>query len=223
MFLESSLSQSTFPAWGNLCCRESWVQVCSCVTISHSRYRIFPPLNVKCPATLTVMCKSFLLKTVDTCYLFRKSLYCCCTFWFTALWRNTHKVTQKPSPKTSTDPWKKRALQTLCCTKTAVSHACGSYWRAPREGKSWQTPAGSWGWGSRPVAGHWLQGQRTQVPRGSTSRTLLLALLLKLDQQVNLACQLQRQGLRQDINFCYIYTGMHPRHSKHLKSPLAWH
>lgn len=138
-------------------------------------------------------------------------------------WCNTHKVTQKPSPKTSTDPWKKRALQTLCCTKMAVIHTHGSYWWALREGKSWQTPAGSRGWVSRPVAGRWLQGQQGQVPRGSMSRMLPPAPLLELDQQVNLACQLQRQGLWQDINFRYTYTGTHPCHSKHLKSPLAWH
>lgn len=66
-----------------------------------------------------------------------------------------------------------------------------------RKCKSQQIPAGSWGWGSRPGVGCWPQGQRGLVPRGSTSRMLLAALLLKLDQQVDLACQLQQQGLWQ--------------------------
>lgn len=74
-----------FLARGNLCCKESWVQVCSCVTVSHSHYQIFPPLNVKCPVTLTVMCQGFLLRTVDKRNSFRKSWHYCCAFSFVAL------------------------------------------------------------------------------------------------------------------------------------------
>lgn len=115
----------------------------------------------------------------------------------------THKVTQKPSPETSTDCWKKRALQTSCCTKMGVSHTHGGYWWALREGESWQTPAGSWGWGSSPSVGCWSQGQQRQVPRGSMFWVLLPSLFLKLDQQANPACQ---QGLLEGyyllLNIC---------------------
>lgn len=204
MFLESSPSQSTSPVWDNLCCRESWVQVFRYVTISHGNYWIFPPLNVKRPANLTVLCKSFLLKTADTCNPFRQSLSCCVPFNLQHLMQYTQF---NPKAKSSNQhlPLNEKGTATWCCTKMATNQTHSSYWWVLRECKSWQTLPGSWRWGSQPGAGCWLQGQWGQVPRGSMSRTLLPAPPLKLDPQVNSAWQLQRQGLWQDINSA-IYT-----------------
>lgn len=193
---------------GNLCLKESWVQVCSCVTVSHSHYRIFPPLNVKCLVTLTVMCQGFLLKTVDKRNLLRKSWHYCCAFSFVAL--DAIHTQSNPKAKSWNQHWlmKKQGHCKLCVAQRWMSGK-------PRQGAEDEGAAPVWGTDPRDSRVRFPEAPCSECycchccKAGSASKHCLPATTAGLIGRISASAKYTWECI--------------PGHWKHLKAPLARH